>query len=649
MDKNSAHKQGFIGFMNYQVYNNGIISKGNRNFCEFFNVDPEHTEVSQKELFSVKDYNEVHKYDEIVFETKISSLKRHVLKDFPFLGKDLLFYRTLIVDDNRNSMINIRVFLDDQAVSKFLDLSSFEELVDDEENIESFISVTDIEGNFQNLSDNVVRILGYSKLEMIGRSRAMFMKEHHRKEMLEQFDSYFRNRLPVHGLENIVQSKDGKNVTLTSNAKPRFNRLGTFVGYEVFNQDISFLVQDDFLGGSNSERIISTLNSIKYNYTRMNNTLRLNTDIQSVVSKVSNLFISTPIDTLNQTINEGLRVIGETSCVDRVYLFQLHDQQKKLSNTFEWCNKDIEPMIHILQNLRSDDFSWSLERFNMGEVVNIYDVDLMSEEQQAEKDILQQQGIQSILLVPLKDNNELIGFIGFDSVKSKKVWDSEISMISVLADVFSRTLIRMSNEHRIVEGYLKNKKLLEQTIESFASIVEINDPYTSGHQNRTADLATRIAMKMGLDNQSIELLHYASLLHDLGKFYIPSQILNKPGKLTEIEFSLIKTHPSLGAQILKRIDFPWPIADVVIQHHERIDGSGYPYGLIGDEIMIEARILAVADVVESMSSHRPYRPALGIHEALNEIRKNAGVIYDSVVAKVCLELFENTNFRFPGI
>lgn len=646
MDNVTSHSHGLIGYMNFQVDNTGIITKGNRNFCTFFNVDTDFAEISVKDIFSAEDLVEVLKYNNLVFETKSPSLKRHVLKDAPFFGKDLLFYRTLIVGSSNNFMNNITVFCDDVAVAKFLDFSDFERLVDDADINESFVSITDAEGNFQNLSDNVKQVLGYSKLDMIGRSRAMFMEKNHRKEMLDQFDSYFKNRLPVHGLKNIVQSKDGRSITLISSAKPIFNRTGTFIGYKVLNQDISILVQDDLPDGLHSKEINSTLKSIKQNFIRMNQTLKLNTDIQSVVSKVSSLFMSTPIDKLSNSIHGALEIIGETTGVDRVYIFELHDERRKLSNTYEWCYEGIEPMIDILQNLDSDVFSWSMKRFSLGEAINIYDVHLMSEEAQAEKEILQEQGIQSILLVPLTDNKELIGFIGFDSVKSKKEWDSEVSMIKVLSDIFSRTLIRMRNEHLLVDSALKTKQILEQTIESFSSIVEINDPYTSGHQNRTAELANRIAEKIGLGGQSRELLNYSSLLHDLGKFYIPSQILNKPGKLSEIEFSLIKTHPSLGFQILKRIDFPWPIADVVIQHHERIDGSGYPYGLIGDEIMIEARILAVADVVESMSSHRPYRPALGIHAALDEIRKNSGVIYDSKVAKACIELFEKDNFRF---
>jgi putative nucleotidyltransferase with HDIG domain len=173
----------------------------------------------------------------------------------------------------------------------------------------------------------------------------------------------------------------------------------------------------------------------------------------------------------------------------------------------------------------------------------------------------------------------------------------------------------------------------------------MRDPYTAGHQIRTADLASAIATEMGLPQDKIDGLRMASSIHDIGKLSIPAEILSKPTKLTDIEFSLIKEHSQSGYEMLKNVESPWPLAQIVYQHHERMNGSGYPRNLKGDEILIEARIMAVADVVEAMASHRPYRSALGIEAALEEIEKNKGILYDNDVAVACLRLFREKGYE----
>lgn len=170
-------------------------------------------------------------------------------------------------------------------------------------------------------------------------------------------------------------------------------------------------------------------------------------------------------------------------------------------------------------------------------------------------------------------------------------------------------------------------------------MVEQRDPYTAGHQRRVADLAEAIATDMGLSPGQIIGIRMASVVHDIGKIHVPAEILSKPTTLSEPEFEIIKTHPTVGWEVLKNIDFPWPIAEIVYQHHERLDGSGYPRGLKGDDILLEARIVMVADVVDAMSEFRPYRPALGILSALQEIMKQRGILFDEQVVNSCLKLF----------
>lgn len=191
------------------------------------------------------------------------------------------------------------------------------------------------------------------------------------------------------------------------------------------------------------------------------------------------------------------------------------------------------------------------------------------------------------------------------------------------------------------------EEALYQLVDVLSSAMELRDPYTAGHQRHVADLACAIAEEMGLAPERVRGLRVAALLHDLGKaLYVPIEILSKPGKLTDLEMALIRQHPRAGYEILSKVNFPWPVADIVYQHHERLDGSGYPRGLRGEEILLEARILAVADVVEAMSSHRPYRPALGVEKALEEIREKAGKLYDPEVVEACLRVFQR-GFQFP--
>jgi PAS domain S-box-containing protein/putative nucleotidyltransferase with HDIG domain len=201
-------------------------------------------------------------------------------------------------------------------------------------------------------------------------------------------------------------------------------------------------------------------------------------------------------------------------------------------------------------------------------------------------------------------------------------------------------------ESRVRDSFAKLRQALGGIIKAMASTIEYRDPCTSGHQQRVADLARRIAREMGLPAERVDGLRMAGVIHDIGKVAVPAEILGKPSKLSPIETLLVKTHAQTGFEIIRDIEFPWPIARMVLEHHERLDGSGYPGGLAGDETLLESRILAVADVVEAMCSHRPYRPALGSEAALGEIQANRGILYDAGVVDACLRLFQEEDFQF---
>jgi HD-GYP domain-containing protein (c-di-GMP phosphodiesterase class II) len=201
-------------------------------------------------------------------------------------------------------------------------------------------------------------------------------------------------------------------------------------------------------------------------------------------------------------------------------------------------------------------------------------------------------------------------------------------------------------EEKLQQSYAKLQKNLDETVHAMSLTAEKRDPYTAGHQKRTTELAMALAGEMGLSEHQIKGVQMAGLIHDMGKISIPAEILSKPGKLNEVEIQLVRRHPQAAFEILKKIDFPWPVDLIVLQHHEKMDCSGYPQGLAGEEILLEARILCVADVVESIESHRPYRPGLGIDTALEEISKNRGTLFDEDVVDACLRLFKEKNFQY---
>ncbi|MEA3369182.1 MAG: PAS domain S-box protein [Candidatus Ratteibacteria bacterium] len=205
---------------------------------------------------------------------------------------------------------------------------------------------------------------------------------------------------------------------------------------------------------------------------------------------------------------------------------------------------------------------------------------------------------------------------------------------------------RKKAEARIQQSFDTLQRVFEETVQAMTEIIETRDPYTAGHQRRVANLACAIAREMGLSEDQISGIRLAGILHDIGKIYVPSEILSKPDRLSKIEFEIIRTHSQRGYDILKTIEFHWPIAKMVLQHHERMNGSGYPLGLSDEGILLEARILGVADVVEAMAFHRPYRNALGIDGALAEISKNRGILYDTRVVDACLKLFAKKRFEF---
>jgi putative nucleotidyltransferase with HDIG domain len=255
---------------------------------------------------------------------------------------------------------------------------------------------------------------------------------------------------------------------------------------------------------------------------------------------------------------------------------------------------------------------------------------------------------KSALLVPLMLQGEAIGILQVQSNRLNAYSDADAELLGGLANVAAISIQNalLIDAARSAASTLRQS--LEATLRAVSRASETRDPYTAGHQRRVTDLAIAIARELELSNEDCDTLRAAGLTHDIGKLGIPAEILSKPGALSPIEFALIREHPQTAYGILSDIPFPGPVAEIVLQHHERPDGSGYPRALAGDQILREARILAVADTVEAMASHRPYRTAPGIDAALSEIEHGAGRLYDSETVEACLLLFRSRGYVFPA-
>ena len=254
-------------------------------------------------------------------------------------------------------------------------------------------------------------------------------------------------------------------------------------------------------------------------------------------------------------------------------------------------------------------------------------------------------GYRSAIALPLQAGGAIIGSLNIYSADAEGFGGEEVRLLSELAGDLGFGIATLRVRVLREGDARKLERALEDTIQAIATTIEARDPYTAGHQKRVAQLAAAIARDMGLPEERIKGVLRGATIHDIGKIYIPSEILSRPGRLSAAEFSLIKIHPQVGYDIVKEIEFPWPVAEMILQHHERLDGSGYPHGLSG-QIILEARILAVADVVDAMVSHRPYRAALGVDAALEEILRHRGVLYDAAVSDTCLRLFRDKGFAF---
>lgn len=375
--------------------------------------------------------------------------------------------------------------------------------------------------------------------------------------------------------------------------------------------------------------------------------LRHRLEYEGVIGAASSRFISIPGAEIRTAIDDTLAAAGSFLGVDRCFILIGSQSGENSEARHEWCAKGIEPRLTDLGTPGVDALTWIREKLEESEELTVSNVEDLPPEAIAARRALGACGVRSIAAVRMAIDGAPIGFMGASTVRLAQPWRTEaIALLRGVGQVLANAFDRLRKSEEIGATLGRMKRAMDGTIRAFSSLAEVRDPYTAGHQQRVAELARAIAKEMGLPDAQIEGIYVAGMLHDIGKIRVPGEILSKPGRIDDVEYGIIKRHPKIGSDILSSIEFPWPIGEIVLQHHERLDGSGYPNGLSGDEIMLDARILGVADAVEAMLSHRPYRPALAMGDVAEEITQNRGILYDPAVVDAAIDLLTRKGFEF---
>jgi PAS domain S-box-containing protein/putative nucleotidyltransferase with HDIG domain len=487
----------------------------------------------------------------------------------------------------------------------------------------------DEHGVYTYASPQVRNILGYEPEEIVGKTPFDLMPASEAERIREVYKSVVASQKPYHLMENLNLHKNGSMVVLETSGAPIFDQAGAYKGSRGIDRDITARKQaEDALRHAN--RALKTMSAC-------NSVLVHATDEA-------------------QLINAMCRVIVETGDYSCAWIgYAEHDDTKRIQPV---AQAGFEP--GFFQNLH---LTWADNDAGQNPVGTAIRKGVAAVVHDATNDpslvvwrpALARFGVNSICVFPLTIAGETFGVLSICSRERDAFEQDELTLLTELSEDMNfgiHTLRTRTERDHAVEGRERGlKKLrasLETTIGAIAATLEIRDPYTAGHERRVAELATAIAREMGLPQAQVEGIHFGALIHDLGKIKVPAEILSKPSVLTRLEFEMVKEHAQSGYDILKGIEFPWPVAEMALEHHERVDGSGYPRGLKGCEMKIESRILAVADVVEAMASHRPYRPALGIELALAEIMAHRGTLYDTDAVNACVRLYKEKGFTPSG-
>jgi len=550
------------------------------------------------------------------------------------------------------------------------------------------IVIDDSEGNFKYFNDKFARLFGYTPEEMKKISPPEFIHPDDLERNMEFHKKRIQGENPPSRYEFRGIKKDGSVIHLEIDVVP-FKENGKITGTHSYLWDITERKQAEEALRESEERLSGFMNSAADSFYLLDselNFVEINERGLEIIGKKKEEVIGKNITDIVPNVKESGRYDKHLEVMRTGRPFSVEDfvphpmfgnkhfllKSFKVGDGLGVIASDITERKQAEQELQklASVIHYSSELVNLatldGKMIFLNEagskmlgIDPKAVEKHNIMEVIPEHLVDRVtneLLPALIKHGKWEGELQYRNIKTRGLTDVHAMCFTVkdpktgapkyLANVSLDITERKHEREKLKESYKKLQKAITGNIQLMATTVEIRDPYTAGHQKRVADLAHAIATEMALPEDKIEGIYMAGVIHDLGKISVPSEILRKPGKLTEMEFNLIKTHPQVGFDILREIEFPWPIAQIVYQHHERMDGLGYPQGLSGEKILLEARIMCVADVVEAMASHRPYRPTLGIDVALGEIKKNKGKLYDPDVADACLNLFAENKFKF---
>ena len=559
-------------------------------------------------------------------------------------------------------------------------------------------------GNFTFFNDSMCKLLGYSRKELLGMNNRHYTDKETAKKVFRAFNKVYRTGEPTKEFDWEIIRKDGTKRYIEQSASLQKDSSGQPIGFRGIIHDITERKKTEELLKKSEEKYRLLADHVKDQVWLMDTDLNITYISPSTVKsfgytleelkkipfdkllapksyrKVLNISAKELPNALADSPNYSLKQLFELEFISKeghalwiecAFSLIRDENGKPLSILGEGRNITERKLVENSLRESEENFRHSLDNSPLG--VRI--ATLKGETIYANKTILDLYGYDSIdelKNTPLDKRYTPQSYAEYLTRKEKRSRgefgpsEYEISIVRKSGEIRhvyvfrkeifwngtkqSQVIYQDITERRKAEEKLKEtmdslRRSIRTTIQVLGIASEARDPYMAGHQKRVADLARAIATEMKLPSEIIEVIRMTGAIHDIGKISIPSEILCKPAVLTDLEFSLVKAHSQYSYDIMKDVESPWPLANIVYQHHERIDGSGYPQGLKGEDILIEARILAIADVVEAMISYRPYRPSLGIDIALMEIENNAGVLYDRKATDACLKLFKEKGFR----
>jgi len=573
-----------------------------------------------------------------------------------------------------------------------------------EEMEEAYYEV-DLKGNFTFFNESLCKTFGYSRVELMGMNNRAYTSPKHARKAFLAFNEIYQTGIKKALIDYEIIKKDGGKRSLETSILPVKNPSGEIIGFRGVLRDITDRKQaDEALLDSKLK-----FQFLAENMADVVFTLDINLATTYVSPSIERMLGFTPEERIAQKVDQQLtpksqKLVFETLLeelgrdkekgvdLDRsmnmeleyyhkngsirylaTYIRGIRDSEGNLTG-FYGSHHDITDRKKMEDDLKVSEINLRMILDSVDNAIFIYTKDgkiidvnsKMLEMYRVSREEVCSMSIEEDFSTPDNPLNELPGI--WESVMKEKervfewqarrphdgsTFNAEVFLrkINLSNGEFILAAVRDITDRKKSDEKLQNtmeslRKAVGTTIQVMVSAIESRDPYTAGHQVRSANLARTIATEMGLSQDKVEGIRMAGSIHDIGKLSIPAEILSKPSKLSELEFSLIKEHARQGYEMLKNVESPWPLAEIVYQHHERMDGSGYPRKLKGNDILIEARILNVADVVEAIASHRPYRPALGLDAALEEIEKNRGTLYDEAVVDICIRLFREKSFKF---